>query len=73
MSKKSRELVSFDFFANGKRYFFNVRETQNGSKFVQVVETRKTKSGGYERYSIVVFKENMEEFIENMQKAFDLM
>lgn len=57
---------------NGKRtYFFNVKENRQGDLFLNVVESKPHGGTGYERHSIIVFEEDMELFVKEMQKSLD--
>lgn len=53
--------------AGGKTYFFDVRETQSGDKYLQITESRLQKSGERLRNNIVIFEEHLKEF----QKIID--
>lgn len=58
----------------GKRtYFFNVKENRQGDLFLNVVESKEHSGTGFERHSIVVFEEDMNQFSYELQKALDFM
>jgi hypothetical protein len=42
--------------AGGKTYFFDVRETQSGDKYLQITESRLKQDGKRYRSNIVIFK-----------------
>ena len=50
--------------AGGKRYFFDVKETQSGDKYLQITESRLKQGGERYRSNIVVFKEYFDEFCQ---------
>ncbi len=59
---------------SGKRtYFFNVKENRHGDLFLNIVESKKHNDSEFERHSIIVFKEDLEPFKENLMKAVDYM
>lgn len=49
----------------GRMYFLDLKETKDGNPFLVITESRSQKEGeGRERSSILVFKENAQEFAE---------
>lgn len=48
--------------AGGKTYFFDIRETQSGDKYLQITESRLKQGGERYRSNIVIFKEHFNEF-----------
>jgi hypothetical protein len=54
-----------------RTYFFNVKENRTGDVFLNIVESKKTGEEGnhFERRSLIVFKEDLEEFLEAFEKA----
>jgi len=67
------ELFSTRFSAEGRTYFFNVKENRNGDIFLTVVESKPTESETFDRRSIVVFKENLEGFMKSLRTAVGYM
>ena len=60
--------------SSGKRtYFFNVKENRHGDLFLNVVESKKQGDSNFERHSIIVFQEDLEEFLMEFQKAVHFM
>lgn len=58
----------------GKRtYFFNVKENRKGDLFLNIVESKKHEVGGFERHSVIVFDEDMEQFLSEFQKAVEFI
>jgi hypothetical protein len=58
----------------GKRtYFFNVKENRHGDLFLNIVESKKHEGTGFERHSVIVFNEDLESFVEELQKAVGFM
>ena len=53
-----------------RTYFFNVKENRNGDLFLNVVESSRTnESDNFERRSIVVYKEDIGEFLRGFDAA----
>lgn len=67
------ELFSTRVTCNGRTYFFNVKENRMGDMFLTVVESKPTESEGFERRSVVVFREDMQEFVKAFQGALSFM
>lgn len=58
----------------GKRtYFFNVKENRHGDLFLNIVESKKHGESDFERHQVIVFNEDLEEFLSEFQKAVDFM
>ncbi len=49
--------------------FFNVKENRKGDYFLNIVESKRSPSGDFERHSIFVYEENISEFESNLLKA----
>jgi hypothetical protein len=55
---------------SGKRtYFFNVKENRHGDIFLNIVESKKSNNQDFERYSLIVFEEDLDVFLEGFKKA----
>jgi hypothetical protein len=67
------ELFSTRVTCNGRTYFFNVKENRTGDMFLTVVESKPTETEGFERRSVVVFAEDMSEFVKAFQGALSFM
>ncbi|MCK5201367.1 MAG: DUF3276 family protein [Spirochaetales bacterium] len=65
----------FSSRANSEKrtYFFNVKENRHGDLFLNIVESKKHGEEGFERHSVMVFEEDIEEFIESFNKASDFI
>ncbi len=60
--------------ANDKRtYFFNVKENRFGNLFINVVESKKHSTDGFERQSVIIFEEDLNDFVREFQKAVDFV
>ncbi len=55
---------------SGKRtYFFNVKENRHGDIFLNMVESKKSGESNFERHSIIVFEEDLENFLNGFEQA----
>ncbi|WNZ72275.1 DUF3276 family protein [Borreliella garinii] len=64
------EVYSEKLFTESERtYFFNVKENRKGDYFLNIVESKRSPSGDFERHSIFVYEENISEFESNLLKA----
>ena len=66
------EVFSTKLMKNDRTYFFNVKENIYGDLILNIVESRPTDTEGrYLRQSIIVYQEDMGEFIKEFQKSID--
>ncbi|AAU06905.1 MULTISPECIES: DUF3276 family protein [Borreliella] len=64
------EVYSDKLFTESERtYFFNIKENRKGDYFLNIVESKRSPSGDFERHSIFVYEENISEFESNLLKA----
>jgi hypothetical protein len=55
---------------SGKRtYFFNVKENRNGDRFLNIVESKKSDENTFERFSLIIFEEDLDVFLAGFKKA----
>jgi hypothetical protein len=67
------ELYSTRVGCEGRTYFFNVKENRMGDMFLTVVESKPNESEGFERRSVVIFREDLQQFLKAFQGALDFM
>lgn len=67
------ELFSLKLVCDERTYFFNVKENRLGDLFLTIVESKENELNTYERHSVVVFKENLDEFMSQLSKATETM
>jgi hypothetical protein len=72
MGKRGELFTEKLFSENGsKTYFFNVKENRFGDYFLNIVESSKNDNGRFDRYSIIVFEEDLDLFVTEFRKAAD--
>ncbi len=62
------ELFTNQVNLDNRSYFFNVKENRNGDVFLQIVES-KIKDGEDDRRAIVVFSEDMQDFLDGLDTS----
>lgn len=68
------EVFSTKFQTNDRTYFFNVKENYRGDMYLNVVESKVTEDEGrFIRQSIIVYPEDLGQFIREFQKSVDYM
>ena len=67
------EVFTAKMSTDKRTYFFNVKENRHGDLFLNLVESKKQGATGFERHSVVVFNEDLDQFLEEFQKAIDYM
>ena len=66
------EVFSTKLIKDDRTYFFNVKENIYGDLFLNIVESRPTNTEGrFLRQSVIVYQEDMGEFIKEFQKSID--
>ena len=61
------ELFSTKVLLQNRTYFFNVKENRHGDLYLNIVESKNRETTGFDRQSVVLFAEDMQEFL----KGFD--
>ena len=67
------EVYSSKAFTGKRTYFFNVKENRAGDLFLNIVESKKHGETGFERQSVIVFKEDLELFMREFNKSVEFM
>lgn len=66
------EVYSSKLIKNDRTYFFNVKENFHGDLYLNIVESRPTDvEGRFMRQSLIVYQEDLGEFLSQMQKSLD--
>lgn len=68
------EVFSTSIKKNDRTYFFNVKENVYGDLYLNMVESKgDAESNRYIRQSILVYQEDMGEFVREFQKSLDFI
>jgi hypothetical protein len=52
-----------------RTYFFNVKENRNGDLYLNIVESKQHAESDFERQSVIVFREDLENFLHGLEDA----
>ena len=69
MTKEKKELFSERVVAGRRTYFFDVKESQDGAKYLVISESKLVGEGDYEHNRIMIFQEHIPTFIEGLKKV----
>ncbi|MFA5698376.1 MAG: DUF3276 family protein [Sphaerochaeta sp.] len=68
------EVFSTRLVKNERTYFFNVKENVRGDVFLNIVESKGLPdSDRFIRQSIIVYQEDLGEFLKELQKSLDFI
>ncbi len=68
---EKNDLYSEMVRANSRTYFMNVRQASNGSNYISITESRKTKEGEFQTSRIMIFKEDLKSFNEAFTRLLE--
>ncbi len=63
------ELFTTQITLDNRSYFFNVKENRTGDVFLQIVESKSKDGGDFDRHQIAIFAEDMQKFLQGMDKS----
>lgn len=67
------EVFSSRAITERRTYFFNVKENRHGDLFLNIVESKKNSETDFERHSLIVFNEDLDNFLQGLKKATDFV
>lgn len=67
------ELFTTQITLDNRSYFFNVKENRTGDVFLQIVESKSKDGGDFDRHQIAVFAEDMQKFLQGMEKSLSFI
>lgn len=67
------EVYSTKLVRNDRTYFFNVKENMYGDLYLNIVESKPSDGGRFLRQSVLVYQEDIGEFVKEMQKSLDYL
>lgn len=71
-NEEKKELFTEKVIAGSRTYFFDVKESKDGTKYLVISESRQAGSG-HEHNRVMVFEENLEAFNEGFKKAIQFL
>ena len=66
-------MFSICMAAGSRTYFFDVKESVNGSKYLKITESRRDPEGEFEHSRVMVYEEHFEQFLESVTQAVQFM
>lgn len=78
MENRKEELYSQVISAGKRRYFFDVKETRGGDKFITITESRRIFDNNagefyYDKNKVFLYKEDFEKFQKGLANAFSFI
>jgi hypothetical protein len=71
-SEEKKELFTEKVVADSRTYFFDVKETKDGTKYLVISESRQAGSS-YDHSRVMIFEEHLEAFAEGFQKTLQFL
>jgi hypothetical protein len=63
------EIYSTTVGLQNRTYFFNVKENRLGDLYLNIVESKNRDSGGFERQSVILFADDLPEFLKGFDES----
>jgi hypothetical protein len=67
------EIFSTRVILQNRTYFFNVKENRMGDLYLNIVESKNRESGGFDRQSVVLFAEDLREFLGGFDESLRVL
>ncbi|MDR1904820.1 MAG: DUF3276 family protein [Treponema sp.] len=67
------ELFSTKVQLPNRTYFFNVKENRLGDLYLNIVESKNRETGGFERQSVVLFADDLTEFLQGFEESLKVL
>ena len=67
------ELFSTKVALQNRTYFFNVKENRLGDLYLNIVESKNRDEGGFDRQSVILFAEDLQEFLQGFDEALRVL
>ena len=67
------ELFSTKVALQNRTYFFNVKENRLGDLYLNIVESKNRDEGGFERQSVILFAEDLQEFLRGFDESLRVL
>jgi len=63
------EIFSTRVLLQNRTYFFNVKENRLGDLYLNVVESKNRDEGGFDRQSVILFADDLQEFLKGFDES----
>ena len=63
------EIYSTTVGLPNRTYFFNIKENRLGDLYLNIVESKNKDSGGFERQSVILFADDLPEFLKGFDES----
>ncbi|MDR1859039.1 MAG: DUF3276 family protein [Treponema sp.] len=67
------ELFSTRVLLPNRTYFFNVKENRMGDLYLNIVESKNRDTGGFDRQSVILFAEDLQEFLKGFDESLRVL
>jgi hypothetical protein len=67
------EIFSTKVQLPNRTYFFNVKENRLGDLYLNIVESKNRETGGFERQSVVLFADDLTEFLQGFDESLKVL
>jgi len=67
------EIFSNKVTLPNRTYFFNVKENRLGDIYLNVVESKNKEDGGFDRQSVVLFADDLQEFLKGFDESLRIL
>ena len=67
------EIFSTKVMLQNRTYFFNVKENRLGDIYLNIVESKNRDEGGFERQSVILFAEDLQQFLQGFDESLKVM
>ncbi|MFA6549383.1 MAG: DUF3276 family protein [Candidatus Margulisiibacteriota bacterium] len=68
-----KELFSRTVKAGRRTYFIAVKEASNKDKYITLTETKRVDKDKFDRFSIMVFQDTIDDFVDALQEACEMV
>jgi len=67
------ELFSTRVILQKRTYFFNVKENRLGDLYLNIVESTNKEEGGFNRQSVILFADDLQEFLKGFDESLKIL
>jgi hypothetical protein len=67
------ELFSTRVLLQNRTYFFNVKENRLGDLYLNIVESKNRDEGGFDRQSVILFADDLQEFLKGFDESLRVL